>query len=138
MFLYTDDAQRRSWLYGIIAVVLFLGNYFGYQYRYGLNSDWNSWLDGIYSVLTIAVLYFGFASIKVKDSSLKLIFTVVFTAMIYIVVTTSYELILAGEFPPRIPINYLLLGTLTAALTALACALIEGTFWSWRDPTKRF
>lgn len=138
MLLYTDEAHRRSWLYGILALLIFAFNYFGYPYRYGLDSGWNSWLEVIYGGLTVVVVYFGFAAVNVTASSLRLILLVFVAGMGYVVVTKSYELLIINENFTAIPVGYVLGSAATIIVATLFSAIFEGLLWSWRDPRKRF
>ena len=138
MLLYNDFAERRSWLYGLLGVVVILSNYLAYPYRYGLSYEWLDWLPGIYATLTIIGVYLGFASLMVKVSSLRLLVFVCLMTAVYVIVTTGADLIKQGEFPPMIPVSSLLQAIGLAMVATLVCAAIEGMLWSWRDPTKRF
>ena len=138
MLLYTQKGERRSWLYGLLALFVVICNYLLYPWRYGLSPEWDAWQGAFYSEIMLIAVYLSLASIMVTTSSLRIGIVIIALAGVYLLYVGTYKVVLSGVFPPDIPVDLLISGVGMAAATSLFCAMIEGTLWAWRDPRKKF
>lgn len=134
--LYDDRGWRRSWIYGLLALMVAVGNWTGYRFGYGLPAWILDDVPFLYTGVMVFSFYLALGALLPNRSSIHLsVICLVWTAL-YVVAMSSINMVLAGELRLRVSSTLLVQAAALSISVSLIAAIIEGIFWSWRDPSK--
>lgn len=138
MLLYNEAGERRSLLFGMLALLAVILNYSFYPQRFGLSASWELYRDQLYLAGMLMAVYLSLASMLPKASSLRIGVVVVALTGLWRLAAQFSHAVVSDDFFEALQPLLILQWAGSAAGVSLLLASIEGTLWSWRNPSKRF